>query len=296
MKTVHGVLAAHGGVAPRAAFTDAGITPYRLGEARHSGEIFRVRRGWYAEPRADPEVVSAVRVGGALTCSSWLRREGVWLRDDDRLHVAVSANASRLRLDPATPDQVVIHWRPENRSIARSVEPIAESLAHLAMCESPEFALVALDSALNLKLVTVPALERAFRHLPDTARRLLSQIDPDSQSGLETLSRCRLRRRGIRLRTQVFIEGIGRVDVLIGDRLILELDGRGFHSGAPEFDEDRRRDVAAHGLGYRVVRLTYSQVMHEWAQAEATIRAMIARRDHLWPRRRLVPIQDERAS
>ena len=73
---------------------------------------------------------------------------------------------------------------------------------------------------------------------------------------------------------------------MIGDRLVLELDGYGFHATGEFFESDRRRDLALSALGYRTVRLSYRQVMHEWDSAEQAILTMIRRGDHLWPRTR----------
>ena len=285
------VLLSHEGVAPRRAFIDAGHTSYDIGRARHSGAIFRVRRGWYASVRADPAVVASVRVGGALTCVSALARAGVWVRADDRVHVAVPANASRLRSVASArvtrqDDRAgaVIHWRNGAGSIAHPVQSIATALNHAVLCQSPELALVAIDCALNRELVRLPQLQAAF----DTvlARRLLQASDSGSQSGLETMARWRLRSLKLRVRTQVEIAGVGRVDVMIGDRLVLELDGYGFHATGEFFESDRRRDLALSALGYRTVRLSYRQVMHEWDSAEQAILTMIRRGDHLWPRTR----------
>ena len=88
----------------------------------------------------------------------------------------------------------------------------------------------------------------------------------------------------MRVRTQVEISGVGRVDVLIGERLVLELDGRGFHDDDHSFEEDRRRDLELHRLGYVVIRLSYRQVMEQWPRAEQVIRVLVQRRDHMWPR------------
>ncbi len=56
------------------------------------------------------------------------------------------------------------------------------------------------------------------------------------------------------------IEGF-EVDAVWRDRrLIVELDGRGFHSTAAAFERDRARDRALQAAGWRVVRLTYRQL------------------------------------
>jgi len=80
----------------------------------------------------------------------------------------------------------------------------------------------------------------------------------------------------------VRIPGVGRVDILIGDRLILELDGEEFH----DFERDRARDRRAAVRGYVTIRASYRQVMNEWAALEAELMVLIRRRDHLGGARR----------
>ncbi|TIH38253.1 type IV toxin-antitoxin system AbiEi family antitoxin domain-containing protein [Subtercola vilae] len=72
------------------------------------------------------------------------------------------------------------------------------------------------------------------------------------------------------------------VDLVIGDRLVLELDGRQWHSTEAAFAEDRRRDLLLHERGCLVIRLTYAQVMFEWPRVEALIRALVGRQEHSW--------------
>jgi very-short-patch-repair endonuclease len=109
----------------------------------------------------------------------------------------------------------------------------------------------------------------------------LDVVDGGCESGLETKCVLRLGALNIKFRTQVHIFGVGRVDVLVGDRLVVELDGIGFHSG--EFvKRDRRRDLALHRLGYIVLRVDYGMVMDEWAEVEAVIRGYVSRKEHRW--------------
>lgn len=284
------ILNNHHGVAHRSSILDAGISSYELGRARHRGRIQRVRRAWYASLTADPRIKDAVRVGGSLSCHSALAAAGVWVPDDGRIHVAVPANASRLRSASSRhiafvdkPEGVVLHWRVRPGEVRHSVDDLAIALGHYAQCTSAEFALAAIDCALGRGLVTVGDLESAFPAVPS---RLLALADRSAGSGLETLARYRLGRLRIRVRTQVTIADVGRVDLLIGDRLVLELDGYGFHATGEAFESDRRRDLALHALGYRVVRLSFQQVMTDWETAEHILLSMVRRGDHRWPRRR----------
>ena len=280
MTTLEQHLATTHGVASTSRLLSLGFTNRALSRAVTKGSVLRVRQGWYALPDVSPDVATAARVGGSLGCVSALRRAGVWLPADSRIHVSVSQHASRLRTDGAS----VVHWSRFAHPDAPAIVPVADALAQAALCLPREFALVALDSALNKKLVTTHELERSFSRLPLKARHLLSLCDATSQSGLETLARHRLKRWRMRVRTQMKISGVGRVDVLIGERLVLELDGRGFHDDDTSFEEDRRRDLELHRLGYIVIRLSYRQVMEQWPRAEQVVRALVQRRDHMWPR------------
>ena len=65
-------------------------------------------------------------------------------------------------------------------------------------------------------------LERA--PLPPAARRLLADARPFADAGTETIFRTRLSWLNIPLTPQVWLLG-HRVDVLIGERLIIQIDG-----------------------------------------------------------------------
>lgn len=57
--------------------------------------------------------------------------------------------------------------------------------------------------------------------------------------------------------------------------LIIEVDGRDVHTTRRAFATDRRRDQRLAMLGYRVIRFTWHQVMHEPAYVAATLRALL---------------------
>jgi very-short-patch-repair endonuclease len=60
----------------------------------------------------------------------------------------------------------------------------------------------------------------------------------------------------------VRIRGVGRVDLVIGDRLVIECDSREFHDKADSYAADRARDLELLRQGYREIRLTYAQVVY----------------------------------
>jgi len=102
------------------------------------------------------------------------------------------------------------------------------------------------------------------------ARWLLDLARPDSESGLESLLRLRLYLLGIRLDCQVDIDGVGRVDFVVGGRVILEADGEENHAGSRRH-KDLVRDAAASVLGYETLRFDYAMIVHHWDTVVAAI-------------------------
>jgi very-short-patch-repair endonuclease len=132
-------------------------------------------------------------------------------------------------------------------------------------------------------MLTLVEISQALADSRDSVSDVLESLDPNSQSGLESLCRVRLGRIGLATRSQVFVEGVGHVDLVIGDRLVIETDGKEWHDSPVAFERDRDRDLRLALLGYRVVRLTYAQIIGEWALVELSIRSLVARGEHLWP-------------
>jgi len=288
------VMTALGGVATRGSLLRSGISRHTLSRAVRDGYVESVRQGWYAIPGAEPDVVAAVRVGGMLTSVSATRRLGIWTLDDNRLHVAVPVNASRLRAPVAgqgtlrASDQgVCIHWRSMPGALQAPVAATAEALMHVIECQSPERAVATLDSALNMGVVTLRQLRMAAAGRSARYRRAVQQCDTESQSGTESLVRFRLRRLGIRVRSQVFCDGVGRVDLLVGDRLAIECDSRAFHGGDDAGERDYDRDLVLIDGDYLVLRLRYRHVVYEWPRVEAIILGLVRRNRHLNARRRV---------
>jgi very-short-patch-repair endonuclease len=85
------------------------------------------------------------------------------------------------------------------------------------------------------------------------------------------------------VRTQVQIGTIGRVDLLVGNRLVIECDSHEFHEGEDALHRDFDRDLALIEKDYLVLRLNYRQVVHEWDRVESVILGLVARRRHVRP-------------
>jgi very-short-patch-repair endonuclease len=292
MAHVSQVLDRLGGVASVQALADHGLASSSINHAVKRGQIIRVRQGWVATVAAPPDVVQAVRVGGRLSCLSVLAPAKIWCIRDARSHIRVAATVTRLS---SPHDRRVPLGRPERFGIAlhRShradlpepegpVDPFPWALLHAITCQPRDDAVVTLDSALHSGRISRTELEFLTAHLPAKYRALLDLTDPGAASGLETKARLGLHRYNIPYRSQVQIPGAGRVDILIGDRLVLEVDGREWHSGAAAYGRDRARDLALIECGCLVLRLSYDQVMGEWPRVIAVIRRLVGRQEHRW--------------
>jgi very-short-patch-repair endonuclease len=62
---------------------------------------------------------------------------------------------------------------------------------------------------------------------------------------------------------------------------MVEVDGSEFHSGHAAFLADRERDAWHAAIGFRVVRLTYAQVVHRWHEVHDLLRLLHRRGEHL---------------
>lgn len=153
------------------------------------------------------------------------------------------------------------------------------ALEQFCHCGTLSSIVVAADSMCNQRLAAEDEILGVLQGT-EIGRRAGLLFDGSSQSGLESIARIALRRRNVRLESQVRIDGVGLVDLLIGERLVLELDGKQWHVGAG-YEEDRRRDLALVSLGYLVVRVSYRQVIENWPEVERRLLRIIRRGEHL---------------
>ncbi|MFS0911760.1 endonuclease domain-containing protein [Microbacterium sp. 179-I 3D2 NHS] len=227
----------------------------------------------FALPFADAGVVRAAQHGGALTCAAALRAHGVWVlpETDGRVHVWLG-RSGRSHEHPEC--SCTTHYSPGSAGLG--LAPVAVCLIHAYRCLGEEAFFAAYESAWNRRLIGAHDRARIRRELPRAAGWLLDLARPDAQSGLESLLRLRLHLLGIRLECQVALPGVGRVDFVVGGRVILEADGEENH-GRGRRHADLRRDAAASALGYETLRFDYSMIVHDWATVVAAILPAIGR-------------------
>ncbi|GAA1524074.1 hypothetical protein [Agromyces terreus] len=153
------------------------------------------------------------------------------------------------------------------------------AIAEMFRCSGAVPAMVALESALNRGRLDMPAVEQLRALSSAWVGRRLDEVSCDSDSGLETIARMLMHRLRVVVRAQVRVPGVRRVDLLVGERLVIELDGRSFHSG-DDFDRDRRQDLELTLRGYLVVRISYRMVVEEWDATQRSLRELVTRGLH----------------
>lgn len=277
MLSPHDVLTSLGGLARGTTLQSFGVTRQRLSQAAKRGEIERVRPGLFAANTVRGEVREAALHGGALTCTSALRAHGVWVLDEGtRPHVWIGRRGRRLDHEGC---RCVSHYF--RGSVPLGLVEIETALVQLHHCQGDEAFFASLESALNLRRLSRSAVQRIRQSLPSYARWLVDLARADAQSGLESVLRFRLHLLGFVLACQVDIRGVGRVDFVVGDRLIIEVDGRENHTGTSRRHHDLMRDAAASAVGYETLRFSYAQVIHAWPTVQAAILGAVTReRDH----------------
>lgn len=272
MLTPEDLLRTLNGIAHGTQLQQFGCTRKQLAAAADSGMIRRVRTGVFALPSTDPRVVAAAEHGGALTCAAALRAQDIWVlpKPKDELHVWMG-NAGRTHHERCA---CVAHYSPGK--MALGVAPVTPALIHLYRCDGQETFFAAYESAWNQRLIGAGDRANIKRQLPRSAYWLLDLAGSDADSGLESLLRVRLYLLGIRLDCQVKIDTVGRVDFVIGGRVILEADGELNHTNEKRH-KDLMRDAAASAIGYETLRFDYAMILYEWDRVVAAILPALAR-------------------
>ncbi|WP_306232604.1 hypothetical protein [Agrococcus beijingensis] len=158
-------------------------------------------------------------------------------------------------------------------------------LLHVVECQPPELALAVLDACVHDRRRTAEHLARLLSGT-ERGRLLATLLDGGAGSGLESIARYRFRSHGLRVRTQVDVPGLGPRDLLLGDRLWIEIDGREHHTRVADFPRDRRIDRELQRSGGISLRFAYEDIMHRWPRTIATVLDFVRRDRHRRRRRR----------
>lgn len=265
------------GIAHRDVALRNGISLKQIRAAVREGTVRKIRGPWLAKPDASGDLVDAAVAGARVGCLSAARHRGWWLPEgvDESLHLHFRASGRSAEFAG------VAHW---TKSVAPAsptslVASVEDSLSHIAVCLDPESARVVWESAIRTEGLAVAALRRV-KWTTRAAHALAACVSDLSDSGLESIFLVRLSPWGLPIRQQVMLAG-RFVDFLIGERLVVQVDGFAFHSSSAQRTSDVAHDAELRLRGYSVLRFTYAQIVHDWASVERAIARAIAAGLHL---------------
>ncbi len=258
-----------GGAARRPALARLGIDDAGLRRAVRAG-VLQPARGLYALPSADSEYVALLRRRQLLTCLSAAPFYELWT-------IGAAGHSHVHHPRGLTFDGQAAHggllFEPQQH---RPVAALGDVLIHALRCLPFRESLVMVECAVGRGDMTVDFLrQRLPGRRNGKARHVLEWVDRGAESLLETLARSYFRRAGIRVEPQVYIDGVGYVDLLLEGRLIVELDGR-HHGDWAQVKKDQRRNNVSVVRGYSVLRYYYDDVVHRPARMVAEVQAVLA--------------------
>ena len=155
------------------------------------------------------------------------------------------------------------------KCLGLAVTTPARTLLDLAADEPParlEQCLARWERAGQVTVAEVRALLRRYPARRGTPR-LRSLIDLD---GGPALTRSEAEARFLALvrraelpapRTNVRVRGFEVDASWLSEKVVVEIDGRAYHGSASAFERDRRRDATLTAAGYRVLRITWRQLV-----------------------------------
>jgi len=291
-------LAEHDGLILRERVFSSGVDPDKLVVALRTGRLFRVQRGVYGARSAQPDPLARAR---AAVLSSGVADAVASHHTAARVHglavptrpvaehVTVHREQRRVRRR-----DLVFHCRTlamgevqflggvPLTAQARTVFDLAALLPRLE-------AVWCVDDALRRGVVSRPALRRVSEQHRSgrgdaRARTRLAEADGTAESILETAGRLALADAGVELPVaQLEVrDNDGRIVARLDGgyplrKLALEFDGRSVHSAPEAVFRDRRRQNALEALGWRVLRFTWWDVVHDTGRFVATVRSALAR-------------------
>jgi very-short-patch-repair endonuclease len=273
-------------IASRAQLVSAGASGHSLTAAVRFQHLLRVRRDHYALPSTPAQTLQAVRVGGRLGCVSALLDMGVFAIDGGFPHLHLDPELSRARsprrrseqLTADNRDGATLHWLPlaDPGAATECRVGIVDSLAQAVRCQHPWHAIGSLDNALFLGLIDEAQLRAVFAKLPRRLQYLRPLVDGRAESGQESVLRSIVREAGLSFEIQVRFPTVGRVDMVVEKRLVIEADSRLAHEGWDKQVRDRTRDLELARLSLMSLRPLYTHIMHEPQRVREAIVTLLA--------------------
>lgn len=271
----------HAGVVCRSELAALGIPPGTIAAWLANGRLQRLHRGVFAVGhsalRSEGHWRAAVLSTGpeaALSHQTALQALGLWVPAHRGLHLttprgARSRGALRVHRSPLGAVDVTVRHGLRVTRLERTLVDLADALTWAELVD-------VVDRLWTLDLSALRASrERAGNRVGrQRSRQLIEREEPHTRSEFERAFLRFLRRHGM-MRPSALNQRVGAwvVDAVYADaRLVVELDGRSFHSRRREMARDRRRDADLQLRGYRILRLVWEDLFDD--RAPETIRRL----------------------
>lgn len=262
-----------GGVARSGQLRKAGFNRAGVRQAVDLGLVISIRRGIYAVPEGGI-LTPALAAGGRLTCLSAAPVYQLWT-------LAEATSVHLCRSHPAKTPGMTDHGRPKHD--AHSWLPVVglpDVLLHALHCLPAFEALVMVQSAVGSGSISLDFLySKCCGRRNGRVRSTLDLVIPRADSLLEVLANTHFIRAGLRVKRHVVIPGVGEVDFLVEDLIVVETDGA-THFEPKSIKRDQRRNNRSILGGYLVLRYYYDDVVYRPEAMVAEVLAVL----ELWRR------------
>jgi hypothetical protein len=264
------VLATHQhGVVTRSQLLALGLSDTAISLSARSGRLHRVHRGVYAVGhsvlRIEGRWMAAVLAAGKNAVLSHATAGGAWILRPlgaGAIHVTVPGDSGRQRRPgirihrsrTLTPHDTTTHLGIPITTPIRTIIDLATTLEPLPLEQ-------ALDQADRRGLIDFAELKA--RPIPRSLQAILARYTAPTftRSELEDRFQALCDNHGLpRPLNNTIIEGQEVDFAWRPQRLVVEVDGYGFHRSPSRFENDRERDVMLTLAGWTVLRFTWAQV------------------------------------
>jgi very-short-patch-repair endonuclease len=268
-------LAQSDGLTTRKQLLALGHSTQAIRRALAGQDVYVPRRGWIATRDAPSLALRAIDIGGRVGGASALDTYGIWV-DDAIPTIVVDPHASRV---PHPRGEVTHQWVRQHFPEA-STRPwrvsVRDALLQLAATADRPSLIASIDSALYTRRLRPAQFVDLLDALPERLHRVQREIDARAMSGTETKLRLACRAAGLRVDIQVTIPGIGTVDIVVDEWLIIEVDSKKHHGEPVQQHKDRVRDGTAVLGKFGFLRFDYPLVQYELAWCMDVIFARLA--------------------
>jgi very-short-patch-repair endonuclease/predicted transcriptional regulator of viral defense system len=276
---IEGLAASQHGVVTRAQVVAAGVPVHVLEYRVKSGRLHRIHRAVYrVGPAVSPwerEAAAVLACGDGAVLSD--RTAGVLWNivryPSGDVFVHVSVQCGQRRIGPDVRAHRIERLEPDERTVLHGLPITTPARTILDLARTADAA--ELEQAIAMAEREGLATREEFGRLmdryprrPGTAavRELLARDSGVvlTRSEAEALMVALFRKAGLRMpEVNVKLRGFEVDFVWRAEKLVVEVDGAAFHTSTRSFESDRRRDAMLAAAGFRVIRVTWRQLVEE---------------------------------